>query len=49
MKIKLLVVHDPIINTSVILKKKKDLSIDSKKLNKRLFFKHWKIDKTKKS
>ena len=39
---KIVCLHDPIINNSIILKKKKDLSIDSKNFKKRLFFKHWK-------
>ena len=44
---KIAIVHDPIIDTSVILKKKKDLSIDAKKLNKNYFLSIGRLTKQK--
>ena len=44
---KVVVVHDPIINTSVILRKKKDLSFDYKKINKDYFLSIGRLTKQK--
>ena len=44
---KIAIVYDPIIDTSVILKKKKDLSIDAKRLNKNYFLSIGRLTKQK--